>query len=305
MQKNQAVFIIGSPGSGKDVIIRDTISNFNIVEFASTQIDEMLSDDASFKRAKYEKRHSLLERNSIIVTANSFDLGFIITKSVLESVGYTSHLIMVEANLSVAYDRLHNRNNLKESLERISIGNNNKSSILEVFDSLIIVDNSENLDLMESREFLSGILNELSFKSDLTLEKIVKVGFRDKVIKPTIKPAVPGASAVVLPIIDSFSVKDKKTSPKKVSKVSKVPGSFIDGTCDQQPNIALGEWLEYPVSTGTALLGSPGQQSGIPSVNQNSDTHKKEVQDVLSKVKKIHSKKTNATIDTKVVPYGI
>ena len=180
MQKNQAIFVIGSPGSGKDVIIRDTISNFNIVEFTSIQIDEMLSDDAAFKRAKYEKRNSLLERNSILLTANSFDLGFVVTKSVLESVGYTTHLVFVEANLIVAYERLHNRNNLKESLERITIGNNNKSSILEVFDSLLIVDNSENLNLVESRKYISDILIELSFKSDLKLETVVSINLKNK-----------------------------------------------------------------------------------------------------------------------------
>ena len=296
MQKYQAIFFIGSPGSGKDVVIRDTISNFNIVEFTSVQIDEMLSDDTAFKRAKYEKRNALLERNSIIVTANSFDLGFVVTKSVLEAVGYTTHLVLVEANLAVAYERLQNRNNLKESLERISIGNNNKSAILEVFDSGIIVDNSENLDLIESRSYISDVLNELTFKSNLVLENVVIPNLKPKVLKPT-KPAIsaksgdiPGASAVVLPIIDSFDLK------KKLKKDPKVPSSFFDGI-GGQPNIALSEWEEWPVSTGTALLGSPGQPSSAPVTNLGSDRQKSDINKVLNKIKKINFKK--------VVPNGI
>lgn len=189
MQTKQAIFIIGSPGSGKDVVIRDICSNYNIVEFTSTQIDDMLSDDAAFKRAKLEKQYSLLENLSILVTANSYDLGFVLTKEVLEAVGYTTHLILVEANLSTSFERLHNRKNLRESLEKISSGNSNKISIQQLFPSRIVVDNSEVLDLSESRNFVFDILDELSFKTDLTLEDITKVKLKKK-----LKGTVPGDS---------------------------------------------------------------------------------------------------------------
>ena len=180
MQKNQAIFIIGAPGSGKDVVIRDITSNYNIIEFTATQIDEMLSNDTAFKRALPEKQESLLERNSILITANSFNLNFALTKQVLESIGYSAHLILVETNLSVSIERLKTRNNLKESLERITIGNANRKSILELFESNIIVDNSETLDLSEARIYILDILSELSFKSDLTLEDIAKPRIKKK-----------------------------------------------------------------------------------------------------------------------------
>jgi dephospho-CoA kinase len=174
MQNNQALFILGSPGSGKDVVIRDITSNYNIVEFTSVQIDEMLSNNDSFVRAKSDKRNALLNTESIIVTANTFDLNFIVTKHVLESIGYTSHLIIVEADLSTSYDRLQNRNNLRESLNRISIGNSNKNSIISEFNSYVIVNNSKYLDLTESRNYISDILSDLKFNSTLSLEDIVK-----------------------------------------------------------------------------------------------------------------------------------
>lgn len=182
MQSNQAIFIIGSPGSGKDVIIRDIISNYNIIEFTSTQLDEMLSDDVAFKRSKVEKRNSLLESKSILVTANSYDLGFIITKTVLESIGYSSHLIIVEANISVAYDRLQNRKDLKESLNKISLSNSNKESILKEFNSSIIIDNSEQLNLCFQRTFISNILSDLKFESKLKLSDIVKPKLKSKIV---------------------------------------------------------------------------------------------------------------------------
>lgn len=185
MQKNQAIFVVGSPGSGKDVFIKDMTSNYNILEFTSSQISEMLSDDAAFKRAKTEKKNSLLYRESIVINCKSYELDFITNKDILEYVGYSTHLVLVEANMKVSYERVKNRN-VKESLERISQGNNNRNSILEIFESKIIVDNSETLNLTESREFINTILDDLVFKSDLTLESVVK----DKSLKKKLKSKI-------------------------------------------------------------------------------------------------------------------
>jgi len=283
MQKHQAIFVIGSPGSGKDVLIRDISSNYNITEFSSAQIDEMLSDDISFKRAKVEKRDALLENNSILVTANSFDLNFVVTKYVLESVGYTSHLIFVEANLQVSYDRLSKRTNLKESLDKLSLGNNNKSFILEFFESKILVDNSAQLDLEPSREFVSNILDELSFQSDLTLEKVMKVKFADKA-KHVVSGSVPGRSAIVLPIIDDVQYKNK--SKKNVQ--SKVPCSDTDATGEQMTGwTSHMESIDEPSYCMFAANSDP-MSSPITTKSMDSDTGKKDsVKRLLGKLKTI------------------
>lgn len=258
MQNKQAIFIIGSPGSGKDVIIRDITSNYGIVEFTSTQIDEMLSNDAAFKRAKPEKQDSLLERTSILVTANSFDLGFVVTKEILESIGYSAHLIFVEADLSVSVERLKSRKNLKESLERISIGNSNKQSIVGLFESNIIVDNSKTLDLTESREFILSILNELSFKSDLTLEDIAKPK-----IKKKLRSVVPGD------VTDTRGI-----TPGSWSVYNGVAESFEVFSFDTSP-----------IATG------PMQKVSSSSADMRSDDDKERTKKVLSKIKKINFKK--------------
>lgn len=267
MQSKQAIFIIGAPGSGKDVAIRDISSNYNIVEFAASQIDEMLSNDAAFKRASEEKKDSLLERKSILVTGNSFNLSFAITKEVLESVGYSTHLIYVEADLGVAVDRLKSRNNLRESLERISLGNSNKQSILGLFESKIIVDNSLVLDLSECRIFISDILNELSFKTELTLEEILK---------------------------------DKK--PKKVYQKT-IPAAVTDtrgmtpGTWSSFGGVAEGEMV-FPVDVySPSIATGPLQQMKYNPVDMRSDQDKERTKKVLGKIKNITFKK--------VVPNGI
>lgn len=270
MQSKQAIFIIGAPGSGKDVVIRDISSNYNIVEFAASQIDEMLSNDAAFKRATEEKQDSLLERKSIIVTGTSFNLSFAITKEVLESVGYSSHLILVEADLSVAIDRLKTRQNLKESLERISVGNSNKQSILGLFESQIIVDNSKVLELEECRTFIYDILNELSFKTDLTLEEILK---------------------------------DKKQR-KLYSKSKSVPDAVTDtrgmtpGTWSSFGGVAEGAMV-FPVDAySPSIATGPLQQVKSSSSNDmRSDQDKLRTKQVFNKIKKINFKK--------VVPNGI
>ena len=305
MQTHQAIFIVGSPGSGKDVVIRDISSNHNIVEFTSIQIDEMLSNNDIFKRAKIEKKNSLLERTSILVTANSFDLNFISTKKVLESIGYTSHLIMVEANLEVSYDRLCNRNNLKESLERITLGNSNRNSILELFSSKMIVENSKSLNLSESRKFLSDILDELNFKSDLSLEDILKT----KPLKSKLSGKVPGPSAVVIPIISSYEygLEDKlieALNPKLKKKSSIVPGSSADATGEQ-----ISGWTshaesfysvkEYYDAQLSPIATSPMQQVNPSSsgADLRSDQEKSRTKTLFNKIKSKHFRK--------VVPNGI
>lgn len=268
MQNKQAIFVIGSPGSGKDVIIRDIMSNYNIVEFTSTQIDEVLSDDTAFKRAKPEKQFSLLERTSILVTANSYDLGFILTKEVLEAIGYSTHLIFVESNLSIAIERIHNRKNLKESLDKISIGNSNKSSIISIFNSNIIVDNSEVLNLIECREFTSGILDELSFKSTLCLEEIKPVKLKKK-----LKNVIPGSI------------------PKDITDTR----SMTPGTWSTYNGCA--ESIDFPFSEITPQATGPMQRVSSSSADMRSDQDKERTKQVLNKVKKINFKQ--------VVPRGI
>ena len=238
MQNKQAIFIVGAPGSGKDVVIRDITSNYNVIEFAATQIDEMLSNDASFKRALPEKQESLLERHSIVITANSFNLNFVLTKQVLESIGYSTHLILVEADLSVSIERLKNRNNLKESLDRIATGNANRQSILGLFNSHIIVDNSKTLDLSEARVYILDLLSELSFKSDLTLEDIAKPKIKKK-LKSVVPGDVadtrgmtPGSWSVYNGVAESYEVFSFDTSPIATSPMQKLSSSTADMRSD-------------------------------------------------------------------------
>ena len=269
MQSKQAIFIIGGPGSGKDVIIRDIKSNYNVVEFASSQIDEMLSNDAAFKRATEEKQDSLLETKSILVTATSFNLSFALTKTVLESIGYSTHLIFVEANLNVVVDRLKNRLDIKESFDRISLGNNNKESILNLFNSKIIVNNSEHLDLVESRDFSSAILNELDFRSDLTVEDITKNSLKTK-----------------------LKSKSKIVPPEQVD----TRGS-MGGIWSLSPG-STSESIDCPVSdVVTPTASGPLQQIKSSGSDMRSDQDKERTKKVLGKIKKLNF--------NKVVPNGI
>ena len=268
MQNKQAIFIIGSPGSGKDVVIRDITSNYGIVEFTSTQIDEMLYNDASFKRAKSEKQDSLLERRSILVTANTFDLGFVVTKDILEAIGYSTHLIIVEADLNVAMERLKSRTNLKESLDRIGAGNANRQAIMGLFNSYITVDNSKSLELDESRQFTFDILEDLTFKSDLTLQEILKIDVKKKVNK------------IVQTKIPSDSVDTRSMTP---------------GTWSSFNGVA--ESVDVPSYTTSPIATGPMQSFASTSPTMQSDQDKENTKKVLNKIKKINFKK--------VVPHGI
>lgn len=256
MNKYQAIFVIGYPGSGKDIVIRDICSNYNITEFTSSKLDDMLSNSTFFKNSTEEKKDSLLERKSIIVTANAFNLNFVITKQILEDIGYTSHLIFVETDLKTAYDRLKSRKDLKESLEKINVSNSNKHSIFSLFDSNVVVNNSHILDLSESRTFVFDILNEFSFKSTLTLDDILE---------------------------------EKKQKKKSNIKKSGIPQNFFDGLGDSQ----TGGWTDHmesfdePSYNLSPIATGPMQNIDTSTADMRSDQDKQRSKKLLTKIQKI------------------
>lgn len=254
MQTNKAIFVIGSPGSGKDVIIRDISSNYNIVEFSSSQINQMLSQDVAFKRAKSDKQNSLLFRESIIVNCKSYELDFVVTKHILESVGYSTYLILVEADLETAFSRIKNRN-LQESFEKITQGNSNKNTILKLFEHNLIVDNSNNLDIDPVIEFYSHILGGLEFNSSLTIDEVIKPKLKSK-----LKTVIPGIDA------------DAR-------------GEQITGWSSHAESFDFPDYSVTPVATG------PMQQIKYTTADQRSDQDKNRTKEVLSKTKKILFKK--------------
>lgn len=254
MQKNHAIFVIGSPGSGKDIIIRDISTNYPIIEFSSNQINSMLSEDAAFKRAKPEKQNALLYRESIIVNCKSYELDFVVTKHILESVGYNVHLILVEADLKTAFSRIKNRN-LQESFEKITMGNNNKPTILKLFESNLIIENSGNLNLYPVIKFYSDILGGLKFETKLTIGEIVKPKLKSK-----LKAIVPGIE-------------------------TDARGEQITGWTSHAESFDFPDYAVTPIATG------PMQQIKYSSVDQRSDQDKERTRSVLDKTKKIIFKK--------------
>ena len=114
MNKNKAIFVIGYPGSGKDIVIRDICSNYNIVEFTAAKLFDMLTNNNCFKNSNVQKQTALLENNSLLVTANAFNMEFNTIKQILEHIGYSTHLIFVETAFPIAIERLKDRLSLNE-----------------------------------------------------------------------------------------------------------------------------------------------------------------------------------------------
>ena len=85
--------------------------------------------------------------------------------------------------MGIAVERLRNRTNLKESLDRITTGNANRQAIISLFNSHVIVDNSKTLDLTEARTFAYDIRGYLFNKYTLLLfDKTLKDSSSSSVI---------------------------------------------------------------------------------------------------------------------------
>lgn len=86
----KAIFLIGGPGSGKNVIMQEVLNVYSFKEYDSKQI----------RQAK------LVNENIIVVTGNAYDVDSIaFDKLVVETHGYETYAIFVDVSEQVCKDR--------------------------------------------------------------------------------------------------------------------------------------------------------------------------------------------------------
>lgn len=150
----KAIFITGGPGSGKDVIIREAISESRAVELNSVQAYGYLADKKKLSEKTYDiRREAIRHRSPLIINAPADDMDRIsYIKEELEELGYSTMMIFVNTSDQVSQQR-------NEKLSRMMVesvrhdkwlqSQYNKKSYDEDFDIFISVDNSGSVDMIE------------------------------------------------------------------------------------------------------------------------------------------------------------
>lgn len=153
-----AIFIVGCPNSGKDILIKDVCEKFCLEEY-------------TFKQAKKYLEKGRLSEN-ILVKGNAYETDEIFSlKEILEERYYTISLIYVDIEEDTLYRRNINIDECKK--EKFNTSKNNIQIFEERFDNFLIFDN--NLSLNESYEhfvccenFVFSILDPISFIKEKT-----------------------------------------------------------------------------------------------------------------------------------------
>jgi len=173
-----AIFLIGGPGSGKDIIIKESLSYENIKEYKIEQI----------------KNVKLFEEN-IVITANAYNFETIKSvKDDFDNLNYNTFGIFVDVSNGVSKERLSGRNIQEESrVSRLLESKENLDKFKVLFSNLYYFNNSFVFESDETQQQLKDINKRISieiFSNNLDLVAEVNINdfvsnFRNKLSEGT------------------------------------------------------------------------------------------------------------------------
>jgi len=176
---NKAVFLIGIPGSGKNFILENVLNNYNLLEFTLEQVYSALTS----KLSKSDRKNAILQKESIVISTNSTQyIKIRDVKETLEEFGYDTSMIFVDANKSVLFERLKERENFDDVVfeRKVAKAKRNKTKLKKVFEYYLEYDNSyskQNLDVVNL--FVDDFINN-SFCKLMEYKKIKRKNFSIK-----------------------------------------------------------------------------------------------------------------------------
>lgn len=162
----QAIFLVGGPGSGKDIILK------NIPQFEQ------------YSEYNIEQLKSIISERRVIITANSYNYDKIkYAKDLLESFYYNTSMIYVDVSDNVSIERMSSRN-LNEDIrkERLNISKQNLEEFRQIFSSVHYFNNSYHLNSPQIKIQLESLEEKIS-----SSEEKPEVKFNKKLCKVAIK----------------------------------------------------------------------------------------------------------------------
>jgi adenylate kinase family enzyme len=144
MSHFKAIFLIGGPGSGKDFLIHSVLNEYNLTELSLEKTFKAIVDQNNIEE--------LNEFPSVIINGNADNKDkVIVTKAILETMGYDTSMIYVYTSDEVSKSRNDFRisrgaKTFNEETRKIKYDNsvNNMTEYGEMFESFLLFDNSNN-----------------------------------------------------------------------------------------------------------------------------------------------------------------
>ena len=151
----KAIFITGGPGSGKDIIIREAISESRIVELNFIQTQEYLGDKQKLSEKTNDyRREAIRNRGPLIINGPADDINRIThIKEELESLGYKTMMIFVNTTNEVSKERnsLLSRMMVESiRLDKWAKSQQNTKYFNNMFEDFVAFDNTGNIELKDA-----------------------------------------------------------------------------------------------------------------------------------------------------------
>ena len=150
----KAIFVTGGPGSGKDIVIRESIPEARAVELNANQAYDYLADKQKLSEKTSDfRREAIRNRGPLIINgpADSFDKIRHI-KEELEDLGYSTMMVFVNTTNEVSQERNTKLSRMMvESIryDKWSQAQKNKELFAESFDNFMQIDNTGSLESIE------------------------------------------------------------------------------------------------------------------------------------------------------------
>jgi predicted kinase len=150
----KAIFVTGGPGSGKDVVIRESIPHQGAVEINSVQAFEYLMDKQKLSETtKDYRREAIRSRLPLIINGPADDHYRMITiKEELEELGYETMIVFVDTTNEASKQRNERLTKMvSESVrqEKWQLAQSSKESYRQNFERFVNFDNSESLESIQ------------------------------------------------------------------------------------------------------------------------------------------------------------
>ena len=145
----KAVFVVGVPGSGKDVVIRGILGECSIYELNHNQAYAMLCLEFVSNYINGRATAAIRNKSPLLITAPATDVNHIkhINES-LEKLGYSTNLVFVNTTNDISADRNSKlAKTLSESI-RVAKWSHCQENLIEytnIFEDIIILDNSDTI----------------------------------------------------------------------------------------------------------------------------------------------------------------
>jgi predicted kinase len=150
----KAIFVTGGPGSGKDIILRESIAESRMVELNFTQAVTYLGDKHKLSEKTNDlRREQIRQKGPLIINGPADDIEKIsYIKEELEELGYDTMMVFVDTTNEVSMERntLLTRM-MVESVRQDKWEKSQKNNKLftEMFNSLVLFDNTGDIEEKE------------------------------------------------------------------------------------------------------------------------------------------------------------